>query len=85
MGILQNTNGFEYVFGFLSTKHKGFQKLSHISISKSEFNDLVTKRPNISFKATFGDKEYEIDIKDNDNSLANDLTINGVPGIQIYH
>ena len=80
LGIVSN-NGFEYRFGFLFDKKGGFKKLQSITLEKSNFEDLLVKNSNISFKALFDEKEYEFEIKENNQSLANDLVINGNPGI----
>ena len=78
MGFLSNSNGFEYRFGFLFERGGAFLRLNNLSVEK--FEDLLQNKPNISFNAIFGGKEYNIDIKPNKSST-NDLTINGSEGI----
>ena len=80
LGIVSNNNGFEYRFGFLFQKMSGFKKLMKTTLQKSDFEDLLSESPNISFKILFGEKEYEFVIKENKDSLANDLVVNGNPG-----
>ena len=83
MGFVSNSNGFEYRFGFLFEKSKGFKKLKDISLQKFDFEELLNKSPKISFKGLFGDKEYDFEIRKREKSLVFDLTVNGDEGIHL--
>lgn len=79
LGFLSNKNGFEYRFGFLFDRFL-FKRLKNIHLTDDDFEGLL-RSPNISFKAHFGDKEYEFLINKHKNSLANDLVVNGEEGL----
>ena len=81
LGFLSNKNGFEYRFGYVFDRFI-FKRLTDIQLNKQNFEDIL-KNPNIAFKAQFEDREYEFFINKRDNSLANDLIVNGNEGLNI--
>jgi hypothetical protein len=80
LGFIENNNKLEYRFGFLFKKTGRFHKLLDTPLKKSDFVDLKSN-PNISFKATFGENEYNFQILRSKNTLAQNLIINNVEGM----
>ena len=77
---MSNKKGLQYKYGFLTIKGQSIQYLKNISLKSLELEELLRKRADFEFKATFDDHVYNFTINKLNLSGAHQLIINGQPG-----